>query len=85
MQLLGTPLPGECQYEANRNSEIVAVAKWVFPHTPTPPPAAAAQLGMPEGVNEAPAGAFYGELLKKREKWVIKWEDMYRESLTRPI
>lgn len=31
---------------------------------------------MPEGVNVALEGAFYGEIFKRREKW-IRWEDMY--------
>ncbi|KFZ06196.1 hypothetical protein V501_07647 [Pseudogymnoascus sp. VKM F-4519 (FW-2642)] len=60
--------------------EIVAVAKWVFPHTPTPPPEALAKVGFPEGVNMALLGAFFGRSLEKRERW-MEWEDMYRASL----
>ncbi|KFZ18572.1 hypothetical protein V501_01137, partial [Pseudogymnoascus sp. VKM F-4519 (FW-2642)] len=72
------PRPGRRFYKAidAATGETVAVAKWVFPHTPTPPPAVAAKLGMPEGVNVALVGAFYGEIFKRREKWV-RWEDMY--------
>ena len=55
----------------------------MFPHTPTPPPAALAKLGFPEGVNMALVGAFFGRLVEMREKWMV-WGDMYGESLFTP-
>lgn len=55
----------------------------MFTHTPTPPPAALAKLGFPEGVNMALMGAFFGRLVEMREKW-MEWGDMYGESLFTP-
>ncbi|OBT84034.1 hypothetical protein VE02_07101 [Pseudogymnoascus sp. 03VT05] len=79
---LDWPRPGRHVYKAvdAATGEIVAVAKWVFPHTPTPPPAALAKVGFPEGVNMALLGAFFARSLEKRERW-MEWEDMYRASL----
>ncbi|KFY03658.1 hypothetical protein O988_01332 [Pseudogymnoascus sp. VKM F-3808] len=76
------PRPGRRVYKAvdANTGETVAVAKWVFPHTPTPPPAALAKVGMPEGVNMALAGAFFGRLYEKRAQW-MQWEDMYQMNV----
>ncbi|OBT62708.1 hypothetical protein VE03_07073 [Pseudogymnoascus sp. 23342-1-I1] len=75
---LDWPRPGRHVYKAvdAATGEIVAVAKWVFPHNPTPPPAALAKVGFPEGVNLAMAGAFFGKMAEMRGKWVVL-EDMY--------
>ncbi|OBT71100.1 hypothetical protein VF21_09518 [Pseudogymnoascus sp. 05NY08] len=79
---LDWPRPGRHVYKAvdADTGEIVAVAKWVFPHTPTPPPAALAKVGFPEGVNMALLGAFFGRSLEKRERW-MEWEDMYQMNV----
>ncbi|KFY47038.1 hypothetical protein V494_00213 [Pseudogymnoascus sp. VKM F-4513 (FW-928)] len=79
---LDWPRPGRHVYKAvdAATGEIVGVAKWVFPHTPTPPPEALAKVGFPEGVNTAILGAFFGMSLERRERW-MKWEDMYQMNV----